>query len=156
MRGELGVLSSGGRGGNLEMVKGMESEGEEKVRQRAEGFVGVERWEIRDNGVGHGEDEVGGGMEMDVDDASQVAVLKAKSHDQTAKQRDKMDELADRLRDANVGQIDGMSIWMGCWTVWRVFERLRGVGRRQSAQRGRATSPIVPCKQHNRRNLSYR
>lgn len=91
------------------MCGGGKGEGEKKVRQRAEGFVGVERWEIRGVQATHGEDrdEGDGGMEMDTEDASQADILKAKSHDQPAKQRDKMDELADRLGDAKVGQIDG-------------------------------------------------
>jgi hypothetical protein len=37
---------------------------------------------------------------------SRVAVLKARCHDQATKQQEEMDELAERLGDARVGEID--------------------------------------------------
>ncbi|KAF1914745.1 hypothetical protein BDU57DRAFT_579237 [Ampelomyces quisqualis] len=57
--------------------------------------------------AGVGQDEIEDRREIDAEDASRVAVLKARYHDQAMKQQDEMDELAERLGDTKVGELDG-------------------------------------------------
>jgi hypothetical protein len=66
--------------------------------------VGI--WELRDStalvGGAHVE-----GAEMDVDDASQTALLRARYQEQCEKKSEELDDLADRLGDAKLGMGDG-------------------------------------------------
>jgi hypothetical protein len=66
----------------------------------------VEIWELRDSTDLVGDAHVEG-AEMDADDASQTALLRARYQEQCVKKSEELDDLVDRLGDAKVGMGDG-------------------------------------------------
>jgi hypothetical protein len=63
-------------------------------------------WEVRHDASGVG-NRVAEGGEIDVDDASQMALLRAGYSEQDVKRSEELDELAERLADAKVGMGEG-------------------------------------------------
>jgi hypothetical protein len=63
-------------------------------------------WEVRHDASGV-RNRVAEGGEIDVDDASQMALLRAGYSEQDVKRSEELDELAERLADVKVGMGEG-------------------------------------------------